>query len=76
MKRRIAVITTAAAGVLLFTATSGAVEDKQAPGYPGHKVYRVKVYGAWQVVPEQTWDRCGMEDSFPLCALSIKNPKE
>jgi hypothetical protein len=70
MKRYVAVVMTAALSVLLMTTTtSGAVEDKRAPGDPGHKMFQILVDDAWRLVPEDVWNRCDMEDSFPLCVF-------
>ena len=56
--------------LLLLTTMTGGVEDKQAPGYPGHKAYQIKVDGSWRAVTEQIWDQCDMGDWFPLCVFS------
>lgn len=70
MKTRIAVVAMAAAAFFLISTTTGTVEDKQAPGIPGEKTYEVLVNGSWRIVPEAVWDRCDVQDSFPLCAVS------
>ena len=75
MKRCIAVVMTAVMSFLLLTTTTGDVEDKQAPGYPGHKTFQVKVGGSSRIVTEQMWDQCDLGDWFPLCVFSPAEDK-
>lgn len=46
-----------------------AVQDKQAPGMPGHKTFQLQIGNTWYVVPEGVWDRCGLADRLPVCAV-------
>lgn len=64
-------------GVLFVLAgcATGTVDDKRAPGYPGHKTFQVQVHNhlfvgpklIWVTVTEKQWDQCELGESLSAC---------
>lgn len=64
---------------VLFAVTgcvSGPVVDKRAPGYPGEKTFQIQVEDdrivgddkVWITVPEDIWERCGIDEQYEDCS--------
>lgn len=52
------------------------VNDKRAPGNPGHKTFQIQIRETspvgpdevWVSVPERVWDRCRLGELYRRCA--------
>lgn len=61
---------------VLSGCASGTVQDKRAPGTPGEKTYQLQVENSrplgpaeiWVTVPEDVWDDCDQDMTYPDCA--------
>lgn len=60
---------------LLFGCAAGPVDDKRAPGMPGHKTYQLQIDDPnvlapddfWVTVTEKQWDDCELGERYPAC---------
>jgi hypothetical protein len=76
MKKKIVGAVVVGALFAVSGCASGIVTDKRAPGVPGEKTFQVQIEEGrvvgpdevWVTVPEEVWEVCGLEETYPSCA--------
>lgn len=75
MKKSIRVAALVGVLFVVSACASSPVQDKRAPGIPGHKTFEIQVDDSyvpgsarvWIKVSEKEWDKCHVGDQFPSC---------